>query len=410
MAHPASGEAKVCAHAPARHAQEERSDMAHQEAPERWPACLMYLTAYILPLTLLISFYVVPMFTVMYAYGLVPAMDWLVGNDDLVAPLHQAHDSRQELDNRGRALYYRLVIWLWVPTHVALLMWALHQCRATQTSIASLAMLGVCMGFLGAGSINVSHELFHKSNAYERAMARLLLVLVCYGHFEVEHTMGHHKNVGTPADPATAKLGQPFFSFLPQSVLGGLRSAWTLERARVSRLRGSARSSWSPLFENRCVNAALGSSLVFLWVLAVYGLRGAAFFLLQAIVSVIILEKTNYIEHYGLERTPVEGSSESATPKYEPVQPHHSWDAPQKVSNYMLFKLQRHADHHLHAQKQYYCLQLNQCAPQLPAGYPALAVLVMCPPIWRAVMDPLVLKARSQRSQQGHVSSCRKTQ
>lgn len=32
---------------------------------------------------------------------------------------------------------------------------------------------------------------------------------------------------------------------------------------------------------------------------------------------------------------------------YERVGPTHSWDAPQRVTNILLLKLQRHSDHHL---------------------------------------------------------------
>ena len=36
-----------------------------------------------------------------------------------------------------------------------------------------------------------------------------------------------------------------------------------------------------------------------------------------------------------------------------------------------------HHDHHDHAEE----------APQLPAGYAAMVVLALCPPLWRRVMD-----------------------
>ncbi|CAM9904245.1 unnamed protein product, partial [Heterosigma akashiwo] len=35
----------------------------------------------------------------------------------------------------------------------------------------------------------------------EQLAARVLLCLTCYGHFSVEHNRGHHKRVGTDADP-----------------------------------------------------------------------------------------------------------------------------------------------------------------------------------------------------------------
>jgi len=39
-----------------------------------------------------------------------------------------------------------------------------------------------------------------------------------YGHFYVEHTLGHHKLVCTDEDPATARFGESFYAFLPRVV------------------------------------------------------------------------------------------------------------------------------------------------------------------------------------------------
>ncbi len=52
-------------------------------------------------------------------------------------------------------------------------------------------------------------------------------------------------------------------------------------------------------------------------------------------------------KHYGLLRKKDENGV------YEPVNIRHSWNAPQVVTNYMLFKLQRHSDHHENSYKSY---------------------------------------------------------
>ena len=41
---------------------------------------------------------------------------------------------------------------------------------------------------------------------------------------------------------------------------------------------------------------------------------------------------------------------------YEPVDIRHSWNAPYMVSNMLLFKLQRHSDHHENPYKPYQTL------------------------------------------------------
>jgi alkane 1-monooxygenase len=47
-----------------------------------------------------------------------------------------------------------------------------------------------------------------------------------------------------------------------------------------------------------------------------------------------MIEMVNYVEHYGLLR-----KKDPVTGEYEPVSIRHSWNAPQVITNYMLFKL-----------------------------------------------------------------------
>ena len=102
-----------------------------------------------------------------------------------------------------------------------------------------------------------------------------------------------------------------------------------------------------------------------------------------------LLEIINYIEHYGLFRR------EIAAGRYEPVEPWHSWNSSHRVSNWVLINLARHADHHLTASKRYQLLDTLNEAPQLPAGYSAMMLLALVPPLWRRVMDPRVLAWRA---------------
>jgi alkane 1-monooxygenase len=41
-----------------------------------------------------------------------------------------------------------------------------------------------------------------------------------YSHFYNEHTKGHHKNVATPEDPATARINESIYEFIFRSVVG----------------------------------------------------------------------------------------------------------------------------------------------------------------------------------------------
>ncbi len=107
-----------------------------------------------------------------------------------------------------------------------------------------------------------------------------------------------------------------------------------------------------------------------------------AFFFAQSFFAFSLLEAVNYVEHYGLLRKKINETH------YERVAPHHSWNASQIVSNFFLFQLQRHSDHHFNAIKRYQVLDHYDKAPQLPAGYPTMILMALLPPLWFKVMNP----------------------
>ena len=104
-----------------------------------------------------------------------------------------------------------------------------------------------------------------------------------------------------------------------------------------------------------------------------------------------MIETTNYIEHYGLLR------KKDAQGIYEPVDIRHSWNAPQVVTNHMLFKLQRHSDHHANAYKPYQILESLEDSPMLPHGYSASIILAMLPPLWFKIGNPLAEAANRKQ-------------
>ena len=67
----------------------------------------------------------------------------------------------------------------------------------------------------------------------------LILSAVCYEHFAIEHVKGHHKNVSTPNDPASAKLNQNFYQFYIQTMTGTIKSAYHIQKRDLKRLKNS---------------------------------------------------------------------------------------------------------------------------------------------------------------------------
>jgi alkane 1-monooxygenase len=116
----------------------------------------------------------------------------------------------------------------------------------------------------------------------------------------------------------------------------------------------------------------------------VYGTQAFVLYMVTAFGAIAYLEAINYIEHYGLRREKKDNG------EYEKVSIKHSWNSPHRISNYLLFKLQRHSDHHENSLKPYQTLESLEDSPQLSHGYSLTIIMALFPSVWFAVMDPLV--------------------
>jgi alkane 1-monooxygenase len=307
-------------------------------------------------------------------FAIFPLIDLMFGFDRRNPP----EDQVARLSARR---WYRWVTYAWVPLQywsfvVACSLWARGDLRWWES-------LGVAMSVALAGGIgiNTAHELGHKRPAIERWLSKIILAQTAYGHFQLEHNRGHHAKVSTPEDPASARLGEHFYEFLPRTVTGSLRSALRLEREREQRL---GQRFWSP--RNELLNAWVLTVILFGGVIARFGWAITPWLVVQAVLGFSLLEVVNYIEHYGLAR------QRTAEGRYERCRPEHSWNASNVVSNLLLFQLQRHSDHHAYPTRRYQVLRHHEDVPQLPTGYAGMIVLAVIPPLWRRVMDPRVVE------------------
>ncbi|WP_395003770.1 alkane 1-monooxygenase [Cypionkella sp.] len=285
--------------------------------------------------------------------------------------------------------YYRAITLIWFPLQALLLFWMVWYVPQA----AHLGGLEKLVLFFGAGivsgtvGINYSHELMHQKPAAERWLADLLLAMVFYGHFRSEHLRVHHLYVGTPRDPVTARYNEGFHRFFPRVLRHCYGSAWRAEVAMLARKGRKPFDKSNPFWRYWGLQAGM-ICLAF----GLGGWQGLGLFLFQAVVAIWQLELVNYVEHYGLTRRYLgEG-------KYEHVRPHHSWNAAQKASNWLLINLQRHSDHHFKPDRRFPLLQTYAAAeaPQMPYGYPVMTVAAMLPPLWRRIMNPRVRAWRRQ--------------
>jgi alkane 1-monooxygenase len=208
------------------------------------------------------------------------------------------------------------------------------------------------MGFIMALGINVAHELIHKHQPVFQWFGKRLLEWCGYGFWEWQHIMGHHKNVGTIHDPASASKGVTVYEFLPHCIFGTVQQAWQLN---------------SQKFQKTIAN----TFFLQLFLFTIFGKRVGIFHMTSCCFSILFLEIINYLEHYGLHR-----SSD------ERVEQFHSWDAPYTWSSLILFKLPFHSDHHLHARKNFSELEIQTLSPKYPFSYPAMIIISLVPPLF----------------------------
>ncbi|WP_323123292.1 alkane 1-monooxygenase [Burkholderia alba] len=309
----------------------------------------------------------------LFAFGVIPLLDTLIGDD-------RDNPPEEIVPTLERERYYRYVVYLaTLVVYVAFAgaMWVVSTQALTWYDYLGFALsLGAATGI----SINTAHELGHKTDRFERWLARVTLAPVAYGHFFVEHNRGHHVRVATPSDPASARYGESFWAFLPRTVTGGIASAWRLERQRLAR---TGHSVWS--WRNEVLQA--WAMTVVLWGVAIAscGAKIVPFLLIQAVYGASLLEVVNYVEHYGL------GRKQLPDGRYERCTPQHSWNSNHVVTNLFLYQLQRHADHHANPTRSYQALRHFDGSPQLPAGYATMILFAYVPPLWFRVMNPRVI-------------------
>jgi alkane 1-monooxygenase len=340
---------------------------------------LAFVTAYVVPLTAAVGLWlggVWTFLTPLLVFGWVPLLDVLVDVDtENASPDEEARRLANPL--------YDVWLWLWIPAQLGLIAWGAHRVGSGAATLVEAAGVVLSVGIVGgAGGITIAHELMHRSTRREAFAAELLMSSVAYPHFCIEHVLGHHRWVATPLDPASSRLGESVYRFLPRVLSGSLASAWRLEGERVRRLG-------LPVWRDRRVRMPLVVLALWLVALLATGPAGLAFVVLQSVVAFGLLEIVNYVEHYGLERRRDAGG------RWERVQPQHSWNSPHRVSGHLLFNLPRHADHHFLASRPYPILRHMPHSPQFPAGYGTMVLIGLVPPLWRRIMDPRVLAWRA---------------
>ena len=334
---------------------------------------LKYLFAYLAPIAAFVGIYMAGWWSlgsIYIGFVLVPLLEFFTPNsEENLSPVEE--------DTKVKSVFFDLLLYLNLPLFYLLLVYFFSRVASGDLATYEVVMMTLNVGLIaGTIGINVAHELGHRANKFEQTLSKMLLMPTMYMHFFIEHNRGHHKNVATPEDPATSRLGESLYAFWIRSVTGGYVSAWNLENKR---LQSEGHSFWS--FQNEMLRFQIIQLGYLTTVGLFFGPSMIVLAILVGILGFLLLETVNYIEHYGLMRKKLPNG------RYEHVRPCHSWNSNHEMGRIFLYELTRHSDHHYKASRKYQILRHMDDSPQLPFGYPTAMMISLVPPLWFKIMD-----------------------
>ena len=314
-----------------------------------------------------------------YTFGCIPLAELLLPPSE--KNLTAAEAEMVKADKGYDYLLYAVVLLQYASLILCLI--SLTQSQLDMpTRVGRIVTMGLLCGIFG---INVGHELGHRTNRLEQFFAKLLLLTSQYMHFFVEHNKGHHKNVATPFDPASARYGESLYAFYPRTIIGSYLSAWHIA-ADACKKKGKQVLS----YHNEMIQYTLVQIAMLTLIYYFFGLTILLSYMVAALIGILLLESVNYIEHYGLQR------NETTPGNFERPQPWHSWNSNHVLGRIMLFELSRHSDHHYMASRKYPLLRHMEHAPQMPTGYPGMLILAHFPPLFFRVMNRSLAQIQKQ--------------
>ena len=281
-----------------------------------------------------------------------------------------------------RLFWHNLPVWswsfLWPPTLV-FGMWQIL--AADQFSWWEGVLLAIILTMEAQAVFVVGHEMIHRRTTWERRVGEFLLASVSYPQYATEHVYIHHALVGTPYDVGSAPKGESFWKYFPKEVASNLVHSWEVAGERLARRRLPV---WH--YDNPFWRYAIGVAFWYALVYWMGGIWAVPVFIFLGLSCVFSMKMSNYFQHYGLRRVRLDNG------RWEKAMPRHSWSADWKFSNWMFFNMQRHADHHAVASRQYPLLQVSGLdeSPELPGTYADMMNIVLRPKRWFEKMDPLV--------------------
>ena len=334
---------------------------------------LKYLSILILPVVTYISFTSYGWLTFLSPivfYGFVPFLEFLIKpNKENFTKVEEKIEKENKI--------YTYILYLTIPIQIIFLFFFFNIIQEPNLTTLELSGKIFSMGIMSTIiGINVGHELGHRNNKLDEFLGGLLLLSTLNTHFLPYHNGGHHYNVATPNDAATAQKGEILYFFWFRSHFQSYFQAWEIENKRMI----NEGKTWLH-YQNKMVVYTFCNIAFLSFIFSFYGQWVFLAFMIASVISIGQLETVNYIEHYGLLRKKNENG------RYEKVKRNHSWNSDHQVGQVLLFNLSRHSDHHYNGSKHYQLLKTVPESPQMPTGYPGMMLLSFFPPFWFMVMN-----------------------
>ncbi len=300
---------------------------------------------------------------------------WMWTGIVLIASLAMLGDELLGEDHKpakdGRNLLYDVLLWITPLVQFAVVL-------SLASSLKNESWYNIFGGVLGAGftfgalGLTAGHELIHRLNSkWQRFIGTLLYAATFDSYFAWSHPFGHHRYVCTPKDTSTAQRGETVYVFMWRSATTSWLDGYQIGKRKAKNQLGEG-FVW---YKNPVV---WQHSYSLVWLLAWWlggGWLGLGAGILAGLLGKCLLEAVNYIEHYGLARAPKSR-----------VEPHHSWNSASAASQFFMFNISRHSDHHANGLKPYQKLLSHKSLPSLPHGYLTMILLSLAPWVFFKVM------------------------
>lgn len=269
---------------------------------------------------------------------------------------------------------------LYLAALVGTMAWAVQVTAAgeLQSVVEQLGFASACLVMAGLAAC-VAHDLGHRKSAWDRRAGHLIMAIAGYPFFMFEH-LAHHAHARDTASAHCPRYEESVWAYvLRRSVVAPMQGV------RFSR---STAVSW---MDSPWPYVGVTGALWIAFALA-GGVYGAFVYLLLVIGVPFLMNAITYIQHWGLgDDGPVAHLARKQL----------SWDEDSRLQSWLILGISFHEQHHLHPNRPYYTYGRTEGSPRLPADYALMVTAAFVPPLWRAIMKPVLTKWASRQGATG---------